>query len=101
MLHDQESICILFSQWQAALMDIHEIFFELPNDKRISLIYQSELMEAQKKAKAQQKHQQQAIQTQPKARTVQRSASNKEQQPPKRRISAVTQRVIERKKVQK
>lgn len=86
----------MFLQWQAALLDIHEIFFELPVDKRISLISQSEIMEAQSKAKALQKQQQQ----QTKAKVVRR-ASNKEQQPPKRRISAVTQKVIDRKKVQK
>jgi len=87
----------LLDQWQAALLDIHKIFFELHVSRRIPLIYQSEV---QMKAKAHQKQQQQQQSVQQSKARVVRRASNKEQ-PSKRRISAVTQRVIERKKVQK
>ncbi|XP_067928598.1 serine-rich adhesin for platelets-like isoform X2 [Watersipora subatra] len=80
----------LLDQLEAALLDIHEIFFELPVDKRIALIQQSEIMQAKVKA------QQQKVKSK-----VMRKSSIKEQQPPKRRISPATQKVMDRKKVQK
>jgi len=70
-------------------MDIHEIFFELPTYKRIDLIRQSELAPAQAKLKAQKIH------------AAARNPTRKAQSASKKKVSAATQKVMERKKAQK